>query len=179
MSAPRPRIGISRCLLGEHVRYDGGARPEPELVRALSAVAELVPLCPEVECGMPIPREPAEIGGTPLSPTFFCLRSGRNLTPRLMAWVVPELAVLAARPLQGIVLKSNSPSCAVVTPKPVFRPDGGSAGVSLGLFARAFRERFPEVPAADEVLLRRAGRLAAFIRAVRDCASQSGSGLHG
>ncbi|MDD4730693.1 MAG: DUF523 domain-containing protein [Desulfovibrio sp.] len=169
-----PKVGISRCLLGERVRYDGGERREPALLEALRSKVEFVPLCPEVECGMPVPREPAEVGGSVLNPAFVCVHSGRNLTTQLMEWILPRLDLFDCEPVHGMVLKSNSPSCACVTPKPIYRPEGGGAGWSLGLFARAFHERFPDVPMADELLLRHPGNRNAFLERVRRVAEQSG-----
>ncbi|MGE4293429.1 MAG: DUF523 domain-containing protein [Desulfovibrio sp.] len=175
----RFRIAISRCLLGERVRYDGGARHAGAVVPALAREADFVRICPEVESGMPIPREPAEIGGTPFNPTFYCFGSGRNLTTRLMAWVWPRLELFDREPVHGLVLKSNSPSCAVVTPKRIYRRDGRSAGSSFGLFARAFCERFPSVPVADEVLLADPCRREEFMVRVRKYAAEQRSILHG
>lgn len=174
----RPVIGVSRCLLGERVRYDGGARYEPYIIESLESIADLMGLCPEVECGMPIPREPAEIGGTPLSPAFICVHTGRNLTSLLMPWVRQRLELFAREPVHGMVLKSNSPSCAAVTPKPVFLPNGNTAGRSFGLFARAFRQRFPWVPVADEVSLADPLVLEEFVERVRACARKRWSALN-
>ncbi|SKA79871.1 Uncharacterized conserved protein YbbK, DUF523 family [Paucidesulfovibrio gracilis DSM 16080] len=166
------KIGISRCLLGERVRYDGGERGEPVLVEAMQRAARLVPLCPEVECGMSIPREPAEIGGSVFCPTFVGLRTGRNYTVQLMEWVLPRIERFVREPVHGMVLKSNSPSCACVTPKPIWHPENTPGmGWSLGLFARAFQERFPRIPMADEVVLQHPGNRNIFLERVRKYAA--------
>jgi uncharacterized protein YbbK (DUF523 family) len=175
----RCRIGISRCLLGERVRYDGGARPAPLVVEALRREADLVPICPEVESGMTVPREPAEIGGTPLCPTFHCLDSGRDLTFQLMSWIWPRLVRFADEPVHGMVLKSNSPSCAAVVPKRVLKAGGGTAGRSLGLFARAFQEQFLWIPMADEIVLADPVRREEFMGRVRACQARNRRVLHG
>jgi uncharacterized protein YbbK (DUF523 family) len=57
----RPRIGISRCLLGDEVRYDGGHKREDTLVSELGRLVEWVPVCPEMEVGMGVPREPIQL----------------------------------------------------------------------------------------------------------------------
>jgi len=62
------RLGISRCLLGEHVRYDGGHKLDHFLRDALGRYAEYIPVCPEVECGLGVPREAMRLVGDPASP---------------------------------------------------------------------------------------------------------------
>ena len=54
----KPRVGVSACLLGENVRYDGRHKLDPDMVDTLSQYFELVPVCPEVEMGLGVPREP-------------------------------------------------------------------------------------------------------------------------
>lgn len=160
------------------MRYDGGNTYDARVIEPLRSAASLVGVCPEAECGMPIPREPAEIGGSPLAPAFVCVHTGRNLTSQLMPWVRTRLEEFARRPVHGFVLKSNSPSCAAVTPKYILGPDGRVAGRSYGLFARAVMQRFPEIPVADEIMLRNPRAMEGFLARAEACARQRDGGGH-
>ena len=173
--ASLPLVGVSRCLLGQRVRYDGRDKFSPR-VAALAAHCLLVPFCPEVEAGMPVPREPAHVGGSPLEPRFVGNRSLEDHTFRLMGRIVARLDELARTPLAGYVFKSGSPSCAAVTMVPAFDDLGRTRGRSLGLFARAFRERFPWTPVADERVLADHSGWAAFLADVRRCHRRRGGG---
>lgn len=79
----KPRVGISSCLLGERVRYDGGHQRQAALIRALSRQVEWVPVCPEVEVGMGVPREPVRLVGDARRPRMIGEASGRDWTRRM------------------------------------------------------------------------------------------------
>ena len=144
------RIGVSSCLLGETVRYDGGHKRSSFLVDGLGAHVEWIPVCPEVDCGMGVPREPvrlvaSHVGNAEGSASSGSLRmvgreSGRDWTQRMQAAVKTRLTALSRLELSGYVLKSKSPSCGKEG-VPVFQGDeglGASAGGSpsgAGLFA--------------------------------------------
>lgn len=157
----RPTVVISRCLLGQRTRYNGGSKFVAHIVHHLARYCTLLPVCPEVECGMPTPREPMELAGSCLWTRVRGVYSGQDYSARLLPW-----CAWAAERLQyahGFVLKANSPSCACHTPKPVWSDvqwpagtplplDGSaSAGRSLGVFARAMRGAAPDAPMADEL----------------------------
>jgi uncharacterized protein YbbK (DUF523 family) len=138
------RIGISSCLLGEPVRYDGGHKRDDGLCNALGPHVEWVPVCPEAGAGLGIPREPIELWGEPDAPRVFGKNSGADHTARLLAFIGPALDRLAALDLAGYVLKSKSPSCGLrIDVKPA------RAGTA-GLFARALTARFPRRPVEEE-----------------------------
>ncbi len=176
MNAPAPCIAVSRCLLGERVRYDGGHKHAAALVARLSRSCRLLGVCPEVEAGLTVPREPAHVGGDPLSPRFVDNVSGRDHTFRLMSRVEERLRRFEREPVFGYVFKSGSPSCAAVTMVSVFDGQGRRSGRSFGLMARAFRARFPSVPVADERLLEYPGELERFLAAVQRLAWEKGEG---
>lgn len=177
MSArPGPLVAVSRCLLGERVRYDGRHKLAAGIVDRLARSCRLVGICPEVEAGLPVPREPAHVGGAPLRPRFVDNGSGRDHTFRVMGWVEQRLQRFEREPVFGYVFKSGSPSCAAVTMVPVFAAPGRAAGRSFGLMARAFRERFPAVPVADERLLADPVELERFVDAVLRLARDKGEG---
>ena len=143
------RLGISRCLLGEQVRYDGGHKHDPFLTRTLGEYVEYVPVCPEVECGLPIPRESMRLVGDPDSPRLLTRKSGIDHTKRMKDWAVPRLDELEKEELCGFIFKSKSPSSGMERVK-VYSETGNLAGQSVGIFARMFMDRFPLLPVEEE-----------------------------
>lgn len=135
--SPRPRVGISACLLGQTVRYDGGHKRDDSLV-ALAAVIEWVPICPEVESGMPVPRPTLTLVRA-AGETRMLSANGADETDRMRAFARARMAALRAHGvLAGYVLKSRSPSCGI-------QVENGP-----GLFAAALREAFPDLPIVEE-----------------------------
>jgi uncharacterized protein YbbK (DUF523 family) len=149
VSETKPRLGISTCLLGEAVRYDGGHKRDPLLVDTFGPFVEWVPVCPELECGLGLPREAMRLEGDPGAPRLVTVRTRRDLTEPMLAWARRRVEELAGEGLCGFVFKSNSPSCGLEGVD-VFEPDGVARKVGVGLFARAFMRRFPALPAAQE-----------------------------
>lgn len=150
MSERAIRVGISSCLLGNPVRFDGGHKLDRYLRDTLGAFVAWVPVCPEVEYGLPVPREPLRLVGDPGAPRLVAARSGADHTVGMRAWAARRLDALEREDLCGFVFKSRSPSSGMRQVK-VYPPKGGApkpAGV--GIFARAFRERFPLLPVEDE-----------------------------
>ncbi len=144
------RIGISQCLLGEPVRYDGGHKRDPFLTGTLARYVAYVPVCPEVELGMGIPREPVRLEGAVSSPRMVGTRTGTDHTEAMNAWARRRVAGLDALDLCGYVLKKNSPSCGMERVK-VYPPAGGApAKGGAGLFARALLDRHPLLPTEEE-----------------------------
>jgi uncharacterized protein YbgA (DUF1722 family)/uncharacterized protein YbbK (DUF523 family) len=146
----RPRIGISACLLGDQVRFDGGHKRDPFLTDALAPHVHWVRVCPEVEVGMGTPRETLRLvqagdGGVRMVTT----RTGIDHTDAMTAWSRERLTDLATDDLSGYVLKKDSPSCGMERVK-VF----GSAGLprrnGRGIFADALLRRFPNLPVEEE-----------------------------
>jgi uncharacterized protein YbgA (DUF1722 family)/uncharacterized protein YbbK (DUF523 family) len=113
-----PRIGISRCLLGDEVRYDGGHKRDAFLVTTFGRFVEWVPVCPEVEAGMGTPREPIELvasrNGTPAGAQrvrLLGVESRQDWTDRMATFSASRVRELASANLAGYVLKQDSPSC--------------------------------------------------------------------
>ena len=160
--ADRPRVGVSRCLLGDAVRYDGGHKHEPSLMADLGARVELIPVCPELEVGMGVPREPIQLvagsGGGRLR--LVGVETGADWTDRMEAWAAERTAALRALDLSGFVLKARSPSCG---PRNV-PVTGGEA--SAGMFAAALMRLLPVLPVADEERLRDPSARADFLERV-------------
>lgn len=143
------RLGVSACLLGQNVRYDGGHKLDRFIAEQLGRFAEFVPVCPEVECGLPVPREAMRLVGDPEAPRLMTVRSGRDLTEQMLRWARGRVEELAREDLCGFIFKSRSPSSGMVGVK-VYGESGVPAKKGVGLFARAFMERFPLVPAEDD-----------------------------
>lgn len=115
-SSPQlPRIAVSACLLGEPVRYDGQAKFSAAVRGGLALLAELVPLCPEVGAGMPVPREPVDLCGAADAPRLIGCLTGEDWTLRVQAWIDAALDRCAELGVSGFVLKARSPSCGVGT----------------------------------------------------------------
>ena len=104
------RLGISTCLLGENVRYDGGHKLDRFLSDTLGQFVEYVPVCPEVECGLPVPREAMHLEGDPEDPRLVTIRTHEDSTPRMKCWGGKRLDELEHMGLCGYIFKTNSPS---------------------------------------------------------------------
>ena len=154
----KPRVGISRCLLGDDVRYDG-TNKRSSAVQALAGDVEWVPVCPEVEVGMGVPREPIQLvghaGGVASAGEHVLLRgvhTNADWTARMHAWAHARAAELIADRISGFVLKARSPSCGPAGVL-VHHPDGDATASGRGLFAEALATAMPGLPLIDEEAL--------------------------
>jgi len=146
---PAIRLGVSTCLLGEPVRYDGGHKRDLYLIRELGEYVEWVPVCPEVECGLSIPREAMRLEGDPDAPRLVTNKTGIDHTERQLSWAKTRLEELAQEGLHGFVFKKDSPSSGLFRVR-VYNAKGVPQRNGMGLFARAFTERFPLLPVEEE-----------------------------
>ncbi len=145
----KPRVGISACLLGQRMRYDGAHCLDPYLRGILGRHVEWVSLCPESECGFPIPREPMRLKGVPASPRLMTVLTGKDQTERMRRWAERRLRDLEEEGLCGFIFKAGSPSCGLQGVK-VHPFAGGAPRGGSGIFASAFTRRFPLLPVSDE-----------------------------
>ncbi len=145
----RITLGISRCLLGERVRYDGGHKLDPFLRDVLGHWVDYLPVCPEVECGFGVPREPLHLTGSSRHPRMVNARSHRDLTEQMSRWARKRVAELKREDLSGFIFESRSPSCGVARVK-VYGRRGAPARIGIGFFARVFLEHFPGLPVEEE-----------------------------
>ncbi|MEW6184484.1 MAG: DUF523 and DUF1722 domain-containing protein [Thermodesulfobacteriota bacterium] len=143
------KIGISRCLLGEPVRYDGGHKWDRFLTDTLGRYVSFVPVCPEMECGLGVPREAMHLEGDPQNPRLVTLRSKIDFTDRMKSWAKKRTAELEQEGLCGFIFKSGSPSSGMERVK-IYGQQGQPAKTGVGLFAREFMDRFPLLPVEDE-----------------------------
>jgi len=146
------KLGISPCLLGAKVRYDGRHKMDHFLHDTLGRYINWVPVCPEVECGLPIPREAMRLVGTPESYRLVTVRTGVDHTDRMLQWAGKKLKELGKEGLCGFVFKSRSPSSGMRRVK-IYAPAGMPNATGSGIFARVFMERFPLLPVEEEVRL--------------------------
>ncbi len=143
------KLGISACLLGRNVRYDGGHKLDRFLTDTLGRYVEYVPVCPEVECGMGIPRESLRLTGDPEAPRLVTTRTGKDLTDQMTAWAKQKVVRLEKEHLCGFIFKSHSPSSGMERVK-VYNAKGFPEKKGSGLFAAAFMKHFPLVPVEEE-----------------------------
>lgn len=146
----RIRLGISTCLLGEQVRYDGQHKYDRFLVETLGPHVDFVPVCPEVECGLPTPRESMRLVGDPEDPRLQTTRTERDLTEQMREFARRRVRELEPERLCGYVFKSKSPSSGMERVK-VYPENGGMpVKTGVGMFAREFMTHFPLLPVEEE-----------------------------
>lgn len=146
---PVIRLGISTCLLGENVRFDGGHKQDLFLLKTLGRYVEWVPVCPEVEIGLGTPRESLRLIGNPEAPRLVAPKSGSDHTETMQAWAQARLKELAALNLHGFVLKKDSPSCGLFRVR-VYGEKGMPARTGQGIFARELVNRLRLLPVEEE-----------------------------
>ena len=142
-------MGISACLLGENVRYDGGHKLDRFLTDTLGQYVEYVPVCPEVECGLGVPRESMHLEGDPDSPRLITSRTNRDMTECMVSWAKRRVVEIEEEDLCGFIFKSDSPSSGMERVK-VYNEKGMQVKKGIGMFARIFMEHFPLLPVEDE-----------------------------
>ena len=147
------RIGVSACLLGQEVRYDGGHKRDSFLVETFGRYVEWVPVCPEVELGLGTPRETLRLVRIASDLRLVMPKTGADHTEAMRAYAARRVRELAKEDLSGYVLKRSSPSCGMERVR-VFDAHGVPAKSGRGLFAEALLEHFPHLPVEEE------GRLA-------------------
>jgi uncharacterized protein YbgA (DUF1722 family)/uncharacterized protein YbbK (DUF523 family) len=145
----QPRVGISQCLLGDEVRYDGGHKRDVFLTDVLAPFVEWFPVCPEVEAGLGTPREAMHLAGDPDAPRLLTIRTKVDHTASLQAFSQRRVKELRECDLDGFIFKKNSPSCGVHRVK-VYSEKGHPGKQGIGIFAAAMQETFPLLPVEEE-----------------------------
>lgn len=143
------RLGISRCLLGDEVRFDGGHKRDNFLTDVFGRYVEWVPVCPEIEAGLGTPREAMRLVGDPKHPRLVTIRSGNDHTQALETMSANRIEELKELHLSGFVFKKDSPSCGVERVR-IYNQHGMPGRNGVGVFARAFIEQFPLIPVEEE-----------------------------
>jgi uncharacterized protein YbgA (DUF1722 family)/uncharacterized protein YbbK (DUF523 family) len=143
------RIGISSCLLGNNVRYDGGHKRDNYLINILGKYVEYVPVCPEVECGLPIPREAMRLVGEIENPRLVTRTTNVDLTEQMLTWARKRVKELEKENLCGFIFQKSSPSSGMERIK-VYNKHGMGEKKGIGMFAREFMNHFPFLPVEDD-----------------------------
>jgi uncharacterized protein YbgA (DUF1722 family)/uncharacterized protein YbbK (DUF523 family) len=145
----RVRVGVSSCLLGQEVRYDGGHKRDDYVVDTLSRFVTFVPVCPEVELGLGTPRESIRLERGSGGVRLLGLRSRIDHTEAMTRFAAARVEALAKEDLAGYLLKKDSPSCGMDRVKVIGR-GGMPVKDGRGLFAARLMERFPLLPVEEE-----------------------------
>ena len=144
------KILVSACLLGEKVRYDGGHKRDHFLNETLAPFVEWVRVCPEVDCGLPVPREAMRLVGDTKHPLLITNKTGIDHTERMERWAAARLEELSGLDLCGYICKKDSPSSGMERVKVYGGGAGAPARTGAGVFTRMFMERFPRIPVEEE-----------------------------
>jgi uncharacterized protein YbgA (DUF1722 family)/uncharacterized protein YbbK (DUF523 family) len=147
MGAPI-KIGVSACLLGERVRYDGGHKHDRYITDVLGKFFSFVPVCPEVECGLPIPRESMRLEGDVKHPRLITNKTRIDKTEQMQIYCHAKVKALENEDLCGFIFKKDSPSSGLFRVK-VYH-EGMPSKSGSGLFAAAVAEHFPHLPLEEE-----------------------------
>jgi len=145
----RLKLGISSCLLGQEVRWNGGHKLDKYLAYTLGQFVEFVPVCPEVEAGFGVPRETFRLVGDAANPRLVTFKSKIDHTDRMLNWAAKRVRELENENLCGFIFKSDSPSSGMIRVK-VYNEKGMPHKVGVGIYARAFMEHFPLIPVEDD-----------------------------
>jgi uncharacterized protein YbgA (DUF1722 family)/uncharacterized protein YbbK (DUF523 family) len=148
MKNRRINVGVSSCLLGEKVRYDGGHKQDHYITDTLGRFFRFVPVCPEVGCGLPIPREAMRLEGDPEEPRLVTIISRIDLTEQMLDYCRRMVTKLENEDLCGFIFKKNSPSSGLFRVK-VYNK-GLPAKTGRGFFADAVAKHFPLLPVEEE-----------------------------
>lgn len=162
------KIGVSACLLGQNVRYNGGHQLNNFIRDVLGQYMEFVPVCPEVECGMPIPRETLRLVGSEDAPRLVTSRTGVDHTEQMQSWTEEKVKQLEQEELCGFIFKKDSPSSGLYRVK-VYSEQGMPRNVGTGMFARAFTRHFPLLPVEEDGRLNDGRLRENFIESVFVC----------
>lgn len=145
----RVKMGISSCLLGNPVRYNGGHTRDRFITDTLGIYFEFVPVCPELEAGFGVPRETFRLIGDKDSPRLVTSKSGIDHTDHMIRWAGQRLRDLEREHLCGFIFMNGSPSSGMERVK-VYGPKGVPVKNGVGIFARAFMDHFPLVPVEED-----------------------------
>jgi uncharacterized protein YbgA (DUF1722 family)/uncharacterized protein YbbK (DUF523 family) len=149
VETPVVRVGISRCLLGDEVRFDGGHKHDPFLTATLGRYFDWVPVCPEVDIGLGVPRESIRLVEKNSGLCLQGVRSRNDVTDRMQRYCRQKTQELSACRLHGFIFKKDSPSCGMERVR-VHNEAGGVVGRGSGMFAAAVIYRFPLLPVEEE-----------------------------
>ena len=160
----KPLVGVSQCLLGDTVRYDGRSKTNAIVIEKLGEIFTLYPICPEVEAGLSVPRPPVQLTGSIKEPQL----TGRDdpdidITDIMSRYCASKPAEL--KYLSGFIFKSRSPSCGLNS-TPIFIDDVCVTETDRGVFARKLCQTYPELAVIEDSMLEDQRQLDKFIQSV-------------
>ena len=159
------RIGVSRCLMGEAVRYDGGHKRSRFVTETLAPFVRYIPVCPEVEMGMSTPREAIRLVRGEGGPRLISLKSETDYTSNMWEFSEGKIEEIRDLNLHGYILKKDSPSCGIFRVR-VYGTGGAPSRDGRGVFAGALAEAIPDLPMEEEGRLNDAALRENFIERV-------------
>jgi len=143
------RLGVSSCLLGAKVRFDGGHKRDRYLTDVLGEWFDWVPVCPELDIGLGIPRPTIRLIQGQDNPRLVEPKSGEDLTDRMEGYSQTKVDELMTKDLDGYILKRASPSCGMERVK-VYTEAGMPVTTGAGVFARVLMKKWPHLPVEEE-----------------------------
>lgn len=146
---PPIRVGISTCLLGENVRFDGGHKLNTLITGLLGEHFTWIPVCPEIELGLGAPRESMRLIGSPGAPRLVTQKSGKDYTDAMKRWAEKRVRELKPLGLHGYILKKDSPSCGMERVK-VYGKKGMPQRKGMGIWAEVLMRHLPLLPVEEE-----------------------------
>lgn len=162
------KIGISSCLIGNKVRYDGRGKPVPWLIESLADQFELIPVCPEIQAGMTVPREAVRLVWSPRRISVIGHDTGKDWTDAILDFCEGQVSGDRMGSLCGYILKSGSPSCGIKAVPVYSHVDGNEISKNgVGLFAEKILTNFPDLPVVDEMCLSEKDKRQKFIDDVK------------
>lgn len=168
MKEDKLRIGVSSCLMGEEVRYDGGHKWSSAVVNVIGIQATLVPVCPEIEIGLGVPRSPLNLVDVSEGPRLVVQDTGADLTRPMMVFSAKKIQELQKEGLDGFILKKSSPSCGIGNVK-VYRNSSLQKWTASGqgIFARCLKMVLPTLPVVEEDALSEQEGISRFLEDAR------------
>lgn len=143
------KLGISSCLLGNLVRYDGQHKRDLYIINTLGQFFDFIPICPEVDCGMPVPREAMRLVRIGDENKLLTNKTKKDMTPMMVSWATKRLDQLSKEDICGFIFKKNSPSSGMAKVK-VYTEQGMPNYRGPGIFAGMLQDRFPLLPVEEE-----------------------------
>ncbi len=144
----KPLIGVSQCLLGDAVRYDGHSKPNSIVIKKLNKLFKLISICPEVEAGLSVPRPPVQLTGNIENPELIG-RYDPTIDITAIMQTYCQTKVTELKNLSGFILKSRSPSCGLNS-TPVYIDGRCVSETGRGIFAKKLCETYPELPVIED-----------------------------
>lgn len=146
------RIGISACIVGQEVRFNGGHKLDRFIRDTLGAYVEFVPVCPEVDIGLGVPRETLRLVRAPEGPPrLIAPKSDTEHTEEMLRYASEKVAELASQDLCGFIVQKGSPSCGMERVRIYPTKEGGApTRDGRGLFTRVLMDTLPLLPVEED-----------------------------